>query len=1546
MKFLIKNFSLNYILALSFNQPNLSSTVTWNRNGITFANESVIGKTPEAIFINTNNTIYTIHMHEKKILIWNENNLNLTSIDLDNLSVPTYLFVTSNADIYISDSWGDKTVQRWKSETNTFETVMNVNSACSGLFIDINDNLYCSLYEENQVMKTNLNDSSMTSIPIVGTGSEGSNSNELSNPGGIFVDVNFDLFVADTNNHRVQFFSYGETHGITVAGERSYKLTIPLLKPDGITLDANKYLYIVDRGNHRVIGEGPYGFRCLVGCYSVGGDEEKGGGSQSNQLKRPIAMSFDTFGNIFVVESRNNRIQKFELISSVISLNQPQFCPNQTWNRNGITFVNPSIIGKWTPDGLFINTNNTIYTIHKQQKKIIIWNENSLNVRYINLSHFLEPRYLFVTSNSNIYFNVGDDGNRTVQKWDSERSTFETVMNVNSECYVLFIDINDNLYCSLPEENQVVKKNLNDSSMTSIPVAGTGNKGSNSNELSWPEGIFVDVNFDLFVADYENNRIQLFSYGATNATTIAGEKSVSPTISLHNPRAITLDANKYLYIVESAAERVVGEGPYGFRCLVGCYEREGGDSQLAHAMLISFDNFGNMFVLAGDEILKFSIENSCGFPFNQPEICSKSVWNRNGITVADQFQLGLNPSSIFINKQNSIYSINREKQQILFWNENDSAPSKKIPTNYDNSSSLFVSSIGEIFIDNGINGRVEKWIFNRNVSTTVMIVSSSCFDLFIDIKNFLYCSMSKNHLVIKKDIYSPVMGWEAVAGTSEKGSTSVHLNDPRGIFVDIKFDTYVADCGNDRIQRISSGQMEGTTLVGSTLLAKRQYLLSCPTAIILDIQQFLFIVDSKNRRILRSGPTDIFCVIGCDGLNIKSTQLLLPTSLAFDNFGNLFVVDSGNHRIQKFEYSSNSCDMFSVIEWTNSSILAKNSQIYSQGCDRESYYYESFEIKVPENRYYTIWSSSAIDTYGYIYEETFNPLNPDEHLFTKNDDGGSENQFKFDLPLYNDTKYILVVTTYSPMITGNIIVHMSGVRHVLVTRLSSQITIQSNYSSEITTNSPKYCRDYKSRSYHYETLEINVKKPGPYVIWSESEYDTYGYLYKDNFDPLQPFGNLLFQHSGKCNQHQLKFFVDLEANIKYILVITTYYPNHTGNFSIFISGDNDVTINRFNSKQQSCSIGDRCHFYSTTIGLPLDDILRGEIQSNITLSNQSISIKISAAFTIIMFIIGFINSLLCFLTFKSKEERQNGCGLYLFTLSITSFITSCMFSVNFWFSLITEIHFVTDISILRGGRLVIEPLLKLFLYYDTWLNACIAIERAGRVFSGVNFDRNKSKRIVQCIIFILPLCIMASLIHEPLHRNMFEYNTETGKAYVNKSDSPLFDVRNKTFIDTIYQSTTQRQFWCVVRYSSSIQYYNTGILYFHLIIPFLANLFSALFIIFQTARQRSTAQTNQSLQEHFRQQLHEHKHLIISPIILLILTMPRLIISSLSGCKRTSKNIWIYLMAYFFSFTPSIFTFVIFVIPSSLYMKNFKRSFNICRCQTAKKSNGKQILNE
>ncbi|CAF4076836.1 unnamed protein product, partial [Adineta steineri] len=314
------SFSCNRWLASSFNQPKFRPTVTWNANGITFANQSIVGQYPSTIFVSTNNTIYATNPEKNTIVMWQEESVNPTKIISSDFKQPLSLFVTSNGGIYIDDGHENGRVQRWNAATSTFVTVMNVISSCTSLFVDIHDTLYCSMYYQHQVLKTSLNDTMMNSnvVTAAGIGIQGSASNQLDGPFGIFVDVNLDLYVADCYNDRVQLFQSGELHGVTVAGSTSLNPTITLRCPTGIILDADKYLFIVDFLNSRIVGSDLHGFRCLVGCY---GQE-----SQSNQLANPVSFSFDSYGNMFVSDQRNSRIQKFLLMkdSFDLSFNQPK----------------------------------------------------------------------------------------------------------------------------------------------------------------------------------------------------------------------------------------------------------------------------------------------------------------------------------------------------------------------------------------------------------------------------------------------------------------------------------------------------------------------------------------------------------------------------------------------------------------------------------------------------------------------------------------------------------------------------------------------------------------------------------------------------------------------------------------------------------------------------------------------------------------------------------------------------------------------------------------------------------------------------------------------------------------------------------------------------------------------------------------------------------------------------------------------------------------------------------------------------------------------
>ncbi|CAF3899628.1 unnamed protein product [Adineta steineri] len=255
-----------------------------------------------------NNTIYTVNRDKQEILMWINNSINPNKNIPANFYDSYSIFVTNNGDIYYDTGGKNGRVDKWISNTDTFVPVMNDNSGSYGLFIDINNTLYCSIYSNHKIVKRCLNDSEMISTTAAGAGIRGSTSNELWNPMGIFVDINFDLYVADCFNHRIQLFKSGELNGTTIVGKGSSNNIISLTYPSGIVLDADKYLFIVDRDNHRIIRSGSNDIRCIIGCDKTG--------SQSHQLSMPTTLSFDSYGNIFITDGLNNRIQKFDFLSN------------------------------------------------------------------------------------------------------------------------------------------------------------------------------------------------------------------------------------------------------------------------------------------------------------------------------------------------------------------------------------------------------------------------------------------------------------------------------------------------------------------------------------------------------------------------------------------------------------------------------------------------------------------------------------------------------------------------------------------------------------------------------------------------------------------------------------------------------------------------------------------------------------------------------------------------------------------------------------------------------------------------------------------------------------------------------------------------------------------------------------------------------------------------------------------------------------------------------------------------------------------------------
>ncbi|CAF1181756.1 unnamed protein product [Adineta ricciae] len=354
-----------------------------------------------------------------------------------------------------------------------------------------------------------------------------------------------------------------------------------------------------------------------------------------------------------------------------------------------------------------------------------------------------------------------------------------------------------------------------------------------------------------------------------------------------------------------------------------------------------------------------------GYLYNRPNVSSDFEWNPNGTTILNKTIIGMNQFDLFIDHNNTIYI---STDQILIFTQGNMSLIGNISMNLKNSSSLFVIKEEKIYVDTfyssnmSVVSEIEMNSSMRMNFISRMNFCEQCFDIFVSEDQTLFCSLSQQHQIISKSLLNQWDYLSTVAGTGNAGSTSTTFRNPHGIFLDETNSTlFVADCGNNRIQKFLLGSFQG-----ETILSNQTFDLNCPSGITLDNQGFVFLVDSNNHRIIGQNSNGFHCLIGCNqSVGSNPNQLNSPSNLQFDSFGNLFVVDQQNHRIQKFDlitYSGQwklTGNMNVAREYHTASILP-NGKVLVTGGDNGNVNLNSAELYDPSTGNWTTTGNMSV----------------------------------------------------------------------------------------------------------------------------------------------------------------------------------------------------------------------------------------------------------------------------------------------------------------------------------------------------------------------------------------------------------------------------------------------------------------------------------------------------------------------------------------------------------------------------------------------------------
>jgi len=280
-------------------------------------------------------------------------------------------------------------------------------------------------------------------------GEPGALEGQFSFPKGLAIDSEGNVYVVDSQNHRVQKFD-SEGEFITEWGS-SGEAEGQFSEPWGIAVDGDDNVYVADTWNHRLqkfTADGE--FVTYWGVFQDTGGELL---EPQGMFYGPRDIAIDDEGNLYVTDTGNKRVQKFDSEGN----------PLGQWGGAG-----PAPGQFVEPVGIAIDQEGRIYVADTWNQRIQVFDED----------------FGFLS------------------QWRVEAWLGESV--VNKPC--LAVDGEGNIYTTDPEGYRVLVYDLEGELLATF-----GKYGTDGSSFDLPTGIAADGEGNVYVSDSNNHRIMKFA---------------------------------------------------------------------------------------------------------------------------------------------------------------------------------------------------------------------------------------------------------------------------------------------------------------------------------------------------------------------------------------------------------------------------------------------------------------------------------------------------------------------------------------------------------------------------------------------------------------------------------------------------------------------------------------------------------------------------------------------------------------------------------------------------------------------------------------------------------------------------------------------------------------------------------------------------------------------------------------------------------------------------------------------------------------------------
>lgn len=338
--------------------------------------------TPQAIVADSAGNVYVADTLNNRVRKFTRNGsvttiagTNVPGYNGDNraafnasLNHPTALAFDKLGNLYIADALNHR-IRVVSVTTGGIDTVANISDASqintpTALAVDASGNIYVADAGKHQVLIVKSADKTITAYAGIGIANNYGDGGKatlaaLNQPGGLALDANGNLYIADTGNHVIRRVTHdgnielvAGSYQLGTSGDGGPALAASLFDPRGLAIDAAGNLYIADdiANTIRVISAKDKTinrFAGVGGPFSTYGD---GGLAISAYLNGPYGVTVDAAGLAYIADTANHRIR------AVLTLPPTyQVAPSAT---TGFTFSAVAGGPKSDPQTLSVSSND------------------------------------------------------------------------------------------------------------------------------------------------------------------------------------------------------------------------------------------------------------------------------------------------------------------------------------------------------------------------------------------------------------------------------------------------------------------------------------------------------------------------------------------------------------------------------------------------------------------------------------------------------------------------------------------------------------------------------------------------------------------------------------------------------------------------------------------------------------------------------------------------------------------------------------------------------------------------------------------------------------------------------------------------------------------------------------------------------------------------------------------------------------------------------------------------------------------------------------